>query len=47
MILLLVGYSSCRIAYNETAALRSWGLNCTQFGLSPAVYVPAAVQVIT
>ena len=47
MILLLVGYSSCRIAYNVPAALRSWGVNCTQFGLSLTVLVPAAVWVVT
>jgi len=29
------------------AALRSWGFNCTPFGLSPAVFVPAAVRVVT
>jgi hypothetical protein len=35
------------IAANVPAALRSWGFNCTPSGLSPAVFVPAKVWVVT
>jgi len=39
--------SSARIADNVPAAWRSWGGNCTQFGLSPAVKGHNEIRIIT
>ena len=38
---------SLRVAFNGAAALRSWGVNCMQFGFLPAVKGYTKVWVIT